>query len=173
MSRLRMFVCNSPHRLMARLVVLVALAFVIAAHGFAPSQRLNAQSLPVPTATAQEHNILQVLHTQEAEWNRGDIDSFAKGYKDSPETLFLSSGVSRGYAGMIARYHQRYPTREAMGTLSFSALEVHPLDAKFAVCIGRFHLERAAKGGGNADGIFSLVFEKTDEGWKIVVDHTS
>ncbi len=163
----------SPCCLIARLVVLVALGIGIAGLGLVCGARLNAQSLPPADAAAQERGILEVLHTQEAAWNRGDLDRFAQGYKNSPETLFLSSGVSRGYAGMIARYHEHYPTRESMGTLRFSGLEVHPLDARFAVCIGRFHLERTAKGGGNADGIFSLVFEKTDAGWKIVVDHTS
>ena len=60
-----------------------------------------------------------------------------------------------------------------MGTLGFSELEVHPLDERFAVVVGKYHLERTKKAGGNAEGIFSLVFEKTDDGWKIVVDHTT
>jgi ketosteroid isomerase-like protein len=34
-------------------------------------------------------------------------------------------------------------------------------------------LERGKKEGGNADGLFSLVLEKTDKGWKIIVDHTT
>jgi ketosteroid isomerase-like protein len=50
---------------------------------------------------------------------------------------------------------------------------VHPLDERFAVVIGKYHLERGKKEGGNADGIFSLVLEKTDKGWKIIVDHTT
>ena len=60
-----------------------------------------------------------------------------------------------------------------MGTLAFSELEVHPLGESFAICIGKYHLERAKKEGGAADGIFSLVLEKTSEGWKIVLDHTT
>jgi ketosteroid isomerase-like protein len=60
-----------------------------------------------------------------------------------------------------------------MGQLTFSDLEVRPLDARFAVVTGHFHLARTASGGGDAQGIFSLIFEKTAEGWKIIVDHTS
>ena len=60
-----------------------------------------------------------------------------------------------------------------MGTLTFSDLEVHPLDEHFAVTLGKYHLERSKKAGGNADGVFSLVMEKTAEGWRIVVDHTT
>jgi hypothetical protein len=38
---------------------------------------------------------------------------------------------------------------------------------------GRYHLERGKKEGGNSGGLFSLVLEKTDKGWKIIVDHTT
>ena len=98
---------------------------------------------------------------------------FAKGYKDSPETLFVSREISRGYAGMVESYKKNYPTRAAMGTLTFSDLEVHPLDERFAVTLGKYRLERGKKDGGNAEGVFSLVMEKTAEGWKVVVDHTT
>ena len=60
-----------------------------------------------------------------------------------------------------------------MGTLTFSELEVHPIDDTFAVCIGKYHLDRSKKDGGPADGLFSLVLQKTDDGWKIVLDHTT
>lgn len=136
---------------------------------------LAAAQAPAPlhTASRQELDIVKVmLHGEEA-WNRGDIAGFAEGYKNSPDTLFIGRQLSRGYDGMVAEYKQNYPNREAMGNLSFSELEVHPLDDNFAICIGKFHLERSRKGGGNADGIFSLVFEKTPEGWKIVLDHTT
>jgi len=128
---------------------------------------------PLHTATQQELDVVKVLIKQENAWNKGDINKFAEAYKDSPETLFISRTLSRGYTGMIAEYHQNYPTRASMGTLSFSELEVHHLDDNFAVCIGKYHLERGKKDGGNAEGLFSLVFEKTAEGWKIVVDHTT
>ncbi len=140
---------------------------------FAPAL-LPAQTAPLHTASQQELDIIKVLLRQETAWNKGDIDTFAKGYKDSPDTIFISrTQISRGFQGMIAEYRQNYPNRGSMGTLAFSELEVHPLDATIAVCIGKYHLDRSKKDGGNADGIFSLVFEKTDEGWKVVVDHTS
>jgi ketosteroid isomerase-like protein len=131
---------------------------------------LNAQ---LKTATQMELDVVKVLLKQESAWNRGDIEGFAQGYKDSPDTLFISRTISRGFSGMLAEYHQNYPTRAAMGSLAFSELEVHRLDDSFAVCLGKYHLERAKKDGGNADGVFSLIFEKTDKGWKIVVDHTT
>jgi ketosteroid isomerase-like protein len=74
---------------------------------------------------------------------------------------------------MVARYKSRYSSPEQMGQLSFSALEVTMLGPKYANVLGHFHLERTAAGGGNADGIFTLLFEKTPGGWKIIQDHTS
>ncbi len=108
--------------------------------------------------------IRAVLDKQVADWNRGDIETFATGYKNSPDILFIGSKISRGYAQMLDTYRKGYSTKEKMGTLSFSELEVQPLDEHFATATGHFHLERTAAGGGNADGHFLLVFEKTPGG---------
>jgi len=134
---------------------------------------LLAQEPPLHTATQQELDVIKVLLKQEEAWNHGDIDAFAQGYKDSPDTLFVTHQISRSYAGMVDAYKRDYPTKAAMGTLTYSELEVHPLDEKFAVVIGKYHLDRAKKEGGNAEGLFSLVFEKTNKGWKIIIDHTT
>jgi ketosteroid isomerase-like protein len=123
--------------------------------------------------SADEASIRGVLTKQADDWNRGDLDAFAKGYKNSPDILFIGSTVRRGYDGMIASYKKNYPDKAAMGVLSFTNVEVHPLDARFATVLGNFHLERSAAGGGNADGFYSLVLEKTAAGWKIVLDHTT
>lgn len=128
---------------------------------------------PLHTATRMELDVVKVLLAQEAAWNRGDVESFATGYKNSPDTLFITGQVRRGYADMLDGYRKNYPTREAMGTLSFTELEVHPLGENYAAVIGKYHLDRDKKGGGPASGIFSLVFEKTPDGWKIIIDHTA
>jgi ketosteroid isomerase-like protein len=130
-------------------------------------------ALAQKASPAEDAGIRSMLERQTDDWNRGDIDAFAKGYKNSPDILFIGSTISRGYQGMLERYHKGYPNKAAMGVLTFSNLEVHPLDARFATVIGNFHLERGAAGGGNADGYYSLVVEKTAEGWKIVLDHTT
>jgi ketosteroid isomerase-like protein len=136
---------------------------------------VHAQEPPNPlhTATRQELNIIKVLIAQENAWNKGDLVAFASGFKDSPDTLFITHQVLRGFAGLIEEYKHDYPSKAAMGTLTYSDLEVHPLDENFAVVIGKYHVERGKKDGGNVEGLFSLVFENTDNGWKIVVDHTT
>ena len=133
----------------------------------------RAQDDQLKTASKQELDIIKVLVAQEAAWNKGDLEGFILGYKNSPDTLFVTHQVFRGVEGMLNEYHHNYPTKAAMGTLGFSELEVHPLDENFAVVLGKYHLDRGKKEGGPADGIFSLVFEKTDQGWKIIIDHTS
>jgi len=120
-----------------------------------------------------ELDIVGVMNQSVVDWNNGDLDAFASSYKNSPDILFIGRKISRGYAQMLAAYKTGYPTREKMGTLSFSQLEVQPLDASFATVTGNFHLERTAAGGGNADGYFLLVFEHTRQGWKIVRDDTT
>jgi ketosteroid isomerase-like protein len=117
--------------------------------------------------------IRDVIAKQAADWNRGDIDAFASGYKNSPDILFIGRTLHRGYAEMLATYRKSYPTRERMGMLSFSQVEVQPLDARFATVTGHFHLERAPASGGNDDGYYLLVFEKTPIGWKIVRDDST
>jgi uncharacterized protein (TIGR02246 family) len=124
-------------------------------------------------ATPDARAIRAVLDKQVADWNRGDMEAFAAGYKNSPDILFIGSKISRGYAQMLDTYRKNYSTKEKMGTLNFSGLEVQPLDENFATVTGHFHLERTAAGGGNSDGHFLLVFEKTPDGWKVVRDDTT
>ncbi len=121
--------------------------------------------------------IRHVLDTQQADWNRGDIESFLHGYKDSPETTFIGQSVRKGYQSILENYRKRYPGKEKMGTLVFSEIDVKVLPsecgARFALVTGRFHLDRSEAAGGEASGVFDLVWEKTGNGWKIILDHTS
>ena len=138
-----------------------------------PAVAFAQQPDPLHTASRQELNIIKVLVAQENAWNKGDLAGFASGYKDSPDTLFVTHQVFRGFNGLVDEYKRDYPNRAAMGTLTYSDMEVHPLDENFAVVIGHYHLERSKKDGGSVDGLFTLVFENTDNGWKIVIDHTT
>lgn len=116
--------------------------------------------------------IRAAIAMQETTWNKGDLDAFVTSYKNSPDILFISSKINKGYAAMVARYHAAYPTRESMGVLTFSDVEVQPLGPGFATATGKFHLKRTAAGGGDTGGSWMLVFEKTAQGWKVVRDVT-
>ena len=139
---------------------------------------LFAALLAVPSLAAQaggnpEHAIRQVLAAQVAAWNRGDIPGFMRGYANSPRTTFVSKSIEHGYASILARYLGKYPNRAAMGHLDFTGIEVRRLGAAHAVVTGYFRLTRPESAGGNASGVFSLVFAKEAGGWKIILDHTS
>ncbi len=142
---------------------------------FAPPPAFSQDKPPdqLRTLSRDELDVVKVLTMQEKAWNQGNLEQYASGYKNSPDILFIGHNVSRGFDAMISDYRHNYPNKDAMGTLTFSELEPHVLDEKFAIVIGKYHLERGKKAGGPADGLFSLVFEKTDKGWKIVVDHTT
>lgn len=129
--------------------------------------------LSLVQAATPEAGIRAVLEDQTAAWNRGDLNRFVEGYLDSPQTLFIGHDIARGRAQLLARYQKAYGTPEKMGTLSFSDIEVHLLSPKYANVVGRFHLKRSAAGGGDAEGVFTLLFEKTAKGWKIIQDHSS
>ncbi len=124
-------------------------------------------------AASPEQAIRQVLDDQVAAWNRGDIRGYMDGYDKSDATTFVSATVTKGHARVLAGYLKRYPTRQKMGTLKFSGLDVRPLGADYAAVIGRFHLDREAEAGGESAGTFTLLFHKTGQGWKIILDHTS
>jgi uncharacterized protein (TIGR02246 family) len=123
--------------------------------------------------TADEAAIRGVLNAQATAWNSGDVVTFMQGYRNSPATTFVGKTITHGYAEILGRYRKVYSDKDKMGQLTFTDLDVHQLDEHFATVTGRYHLARSAGAGGNAEGIFSLIFEKTESGWKIILDHTS
>lgn len=133
--------------------------------------RYSRASGTVSAGSADEAQIRAVLETQEAAWNRGDIDAFMKYYWRSQKTLFIgANGVTRGWQAVLDRYHRAYPDRKAMGRLTFSNIEVQQDCPRAAVVIGEYHLQREKD---NPSGVFTLNFRKFPEGWRIVVDHTT
>jgi uncharacterized protein (TIGR02246 family) len=115
--------------------------------------------------------IFGVLTAQQDAWNRGDVDAFLQGYWHSAELTFSGTGgIARGWDKVLARYKEHYPDRGAMGQLEFSALEFRFLGSDAALVLGHWHLKRQK---GSVGGVFSLVFERFPEGWRIIHDHTS
>jgi ketosteroid isomerase-like protein len=130
-----------------------------------------AKSAPPIVPMGSEAAIRAVLERQQFDWNRGDTDGFLIGY--APDAVFVSDAITRGLEQLRVRYQSHYPTRASMGTLTFSDIEVHMIDASNAYVLGHFRLQRDSEGGGDTQGVYSLLFKKTVKGWKIVLDHTS
>ena len=140
----------------------------------------TAQAARQPAASARdEAEIRAAIKAQSDAWNNADISTFMQVYEDSPDTTFIGQTLRKGYAPILLRYQQSYSTREQMGTLTFSDLDVRLLPSgcgksEIALVTGKFHLDRTVHGGAaKDDGIFSLVWRKGRYGWKIILDHTS
>ena len=115
--------------------------------------------------------ISAVLNAQVSAWNRGDVDAFLDGYWRSPDLSFGGvGGFTKGWDGVRDRYKKNYTDRAAMGTLDFSGLEFRFLGPDAALVLGHWHLKREK---GDIGGVFSLVWQRFPEGWRIIHDHTS
>ena len=149
------------------LSVLVACVYLcVAAQTPVPSSRVLSKRDAKTIAAVRA-----VLDAQRDAWNRGDVESYMDGYARSDETIFVSGdNVTRGWQTVLDRYKKNYNTREKMGTLTFSDLEITPIGNDAAIVLGRWHLQRAKD---EPHGRFTLVFRKIKQGWKIVHDHTS
>lgn len=139
--------------------ILVAIA-CFAACTFAQSDKRSAQAA-----------IRTVMTEQVDAWNRGDVEAFMRGYWNSTDLVFVSgANVTRGWQPTLDRYKKNYDSREKMGKLTFSELEITILSRDAAVVLGSWSLAREKD---NPHGKFTLIFRKLREGWRIVMDHTS
>ncbi|HXM35426.1 MAG TPA: DUF4440 domain-containing protein [Pyrinomonadaceae bacterium] len=147
--------------------LLTAIAFIAV---ITLSTRTQATTRKKPEAKP-EAAIRAVIEAQRDAWNRGDILGYMKGYQQSDETVFVSGdNVTRGWRTVLEHYQKSYDSREKMGVLAFSELEITMLADDAAVVVGRWHLKRAKD---EPHGRFTLIFVKTHHGWKIIHDHTS
>jgi beta-aspartyl-peptidase (threonine type) len=115
----------------------------------------------------------RVLHKQQEAWNKHDLEGFMAGYWNSEQLTFFSEGKEQdGWQATMDRYLAKYasPGHE-MGKLEFSGLRVEVLSQDSAFVRGSWKLTMST--GKTPHGLFTLVFRKFPEGWKIVHDHTS
>jgi ketosteroid isomerase-like protein len=134
---------------------------------------LSFLSLPLLGQSTTKADIEQVLHQQRDAWNHHDLEGFMSGYWNSPELTFFSDAkVSSGWQSAMDHYRKKYQGEgKEVGRLDFSDLNVQVLGADAAFVRGAWKLTQAD--GKTPHGIFTLVFRKFPEGWKIVHDHTS
>ncbi len=117
--------------------------------------------------------IRSVIDDQQAAWNRRDLEAFMAGYWNSPDLTFFSGArESKGWQAALERYKQNYQAAgHEMGKLEFANLRIEMLGAEAAFVRGEFHLTMSD--GKTPHGLFTLVFRKFPDGWKIVHDHSA
>ena len=118
-----------------------------------------------------EKEILDVMAEQIKAWNDGSVEGFMEGYWNSENLRFASGDeIFFGWDKVLARYERRYPTKRRMGTLTFTDMDVTLLGDDAAMVFGKWKVRKRHE---RSSGLFTLIFRKTADGWRIVHDHTS
>ena len=114
--------------------------------------------------------VIPTLEAITADWNRGELDEFITVY-DSAATFMLPKGPI-GVNEMKGYYKEAFTeTGTPTSTLSFDSLEMRPLGDRHALVTGLYIL--TAQDSSKQSGRYSLVFEHSDKGWKILHDHSN
>jgi ketosteroid isomerase-like protein len=134
---------------------------------------LTAPVFADQSADAAEASIRKVIEDQQAAWNRHDLEAFMAGYWNSPELTFFSGArESKGWEAALDRYRKSYQgAGHEMGHLEFANLRIEILGPDAAFVRGEFHLNMSD--GKTPHGLFTLIFRKFPDGWKIIHDHSS
>lgn len=128
-------------------------------------------SSPGFAQSKDETEILQLLDRQGADWNRGDIDGFMKGYWENDSLMFVGkTGVTYGWTNTLNNYKKGYPDTAAMGKLSFNYIKVKRLSKKYYFVVGKWYLKRSI---GDISGHYNLLLEKINGSWVVIADHSS
>jgi ketosteroid isomerase-like protein len=137
----------------------------------------GGRTIPCDPVVAEEPKpakdaIRAVLDAQVVAWNKGDLDGFMKGYWKSKDLTFFSGGTkTSGWEATLERYQKKYKADgKEMGQLTFSELDIDVLSPDSAFVRGRWKLKLSKDEPG---GLFTLLFKRFPDGWRIVHDHTS
>jgi len=117
------------------------------------------------------NQIESVLNESVKAWNEGDIKKYMACYLKSDSLRFAGNGeINFGWQTVLERYKKGYPDKATMGYLTFSEIDISVLSTNYALVFGRWHLKREKD---EPHGLFTLLIKNTDEGWRIVHDHSS
>ena len=158
-----------------RFVFVIAVAALITLSVTAqPARKTSVTKKPaVAKAANPEAEIRAVLDAQVVAWNAGQLEDFMRGYWRSPELSFFSGGRKlAGWDATIERYRKTYQAEgREMGRLMFDDLDITMLGKDAAVVRGRWEL--TLSDGKKPGGLYTLIFRRFKDGWKIIHDHTS
>lgn len=128
-------------------------------------------SIQLSAQSKDETVIKNILATQTAAWNRGDIEQFMNGYWENDSLMFIGkSGVTYGWINTLNNYKKGYPDTAAMGQLTFNLIQVKKLSKKYYHVTGKWFLKRSI---GDVGGHYTLLFQKINGRWVIISDHSS
>jgi len=131
---------------------------------------VNSSILFSQVKQTEVNTVVKNMKTQELAWNEADIAGFMKYYWKSDSLKFIGSkGITYGWQKTYDNYVKGYPTKEAMGILTFTIKEATQLSETSIYVIGQWDLTKEKPAG----GYFTLLWKKINGQWVIVADHTS
>jgi len=132
---------------------------------------LLALTVTTRAQSKDEQAIRNAMNKQLAAWNAGDVDQFMTTYWQNDSLMFMGkSGITYGWQPTLENYKKSYPDTAAMGKLDFTIVKVKRLSAIYFFVVGKWHLTRSI---GDVGGMFNLLFQKINNKWVIIADHSS
>lgn len=159
--------------MLSRRLVPIALVCSLCAILFPAAPAVAQNPDPLFTATRQQLDVVKVILAQQDAWNKGDLDGYLSHYKDAPDTQAVLANLVRGVDKIRDAYRQNFPSKDAMGTIEDTDIEVRALGDNFALATGKYHLNRPKKNGGSVEGTFTELFEKDGAGWQIIFSQST
>ena len=112
-----------------------------------------------------------IMQTQEGAWNQGDIEAFMEPYLHNDSLVFIGSkGLNFGWQKVLDNYKSSYPTPIEMGNLKFKNKLFRPLGNQHFWVAGAWTLYREKD---TLSGHYTLVWERKNNTWVIISDHSS
>jgi uncharacterized protein (TIGR02246 family) len=129
------------------------------------------QTSPTPNAD-DARQIIAGLQASAQAWNRNDLEGFIAVYADGPNTTFIGQDVVHGKDAIRDFYRSTwFRTGSPPGELTYDRIDVRPLGRDHALAVGHWHVLMRSNNQ-MRNGIFSLTYERTPQGWRIIHDHS-
>ncbi len=123
-----------------------------------------------PDIQKVENEIKDILDQQKISWNEENIEGFMEYYWNSEKFTFQSGNKRlHGWDALLSRYKESYSV-EKWRKLDFTCIEIKVLSNDIAYVLGRWQL---LYNDSSEEGLFTIIFLRMPEGWRIVHDHSS
>lgn len=135
--------------------------------------RLQADTQPSPRSAQEARaEVVILLDSAAAAWNRGDLDGFMRDYAPGTTTTFVTNkGILRGPEAIRQMYAPRFEPGGIRDSLSFENVEVDMLAADALHVLAYYRLMRGDSTV--ARGPTSLIMRWLEGKWRITHDHSS
>jgi ketosteroid isomerase-like protein len=115
--------------------------------------------------------IYSLLAVQADRWNAHDLDGYFDTYWKSPDLLLVVEGEQlKGWSDLVATYRRGYANLDEMGSITPDRVQIQMVTPDVAIALDWWtaNVKRT-----KILGTSTMVLRKFDDGWKVVVAHTS